>query len=75
MLIKFCSENPKRRYLMEKLPVDGDIILKWILNMDSEYGQDLFGSLQGPMADSNEQHAQIFGLKKGGKILDHPRNC
>jgi hypothetical protein len=29
---------------MEELTVDGDIILKWILNRVSEYGQDLFGS-------------------------------
>jgi hypothetical protein len=33
-----------RRYLMQELTADGDMILKWILNRVSEYGQNLFGS-------------------------------
>jgi hypothetical protein len=41
---KIFFGKTRRKYLMEELTVDCDIILKWILNRESEYVQDLFGS-------------------------------
>jgi hypothetical protein len=62
--------KPKGRDYLEDVGVDGRIIIVYLRNRVGSCGSGSFGSGQGPMVGSYEQHNKPLGSIKGREFQD-----